>query len=120
MSNSETDVTLKPIQVPSETVSINLPTDVVQALTKVAEAKDMSLQALLRQYISQSLRDDLAFQFSYKALERLESVLNRHLPSDQSVDAVLSDIRNDPSVQAFAPNWHRQRRKNANLPTIEE
>ncbi len=44
----------------TETVSIEIPTDTLESLKKVAASQDMSLDALLKFYIGKSLRQDLA------------------------------------------------------------
>lgn len=43
---------------PFEAVQIDIPKDVLESLNKVAEEKDMSLQALLKYYIGNGLRQD--------------------------------------------------------------
>ncbi|MFN6528220.1 hypothetical protein [Nostoc sp. ChiSLP03a] len=44
----------------TETVSIKIPIDTLRSLEKVAASQDMSPEALLKFYIGQSLRQDLA------------------------------------------------------------
>ena len=44
----------------TEIVSIKIPTDTLQYLKKVAASRDMSVEALLKLYIGQNLRQDLA------------------------------------------------------------
>jgi len=44
----------------SEEVTLNIPKDVLVSLEKVAKRKDMSLKALLKLYVGQSLRNDLS------------------------------------------------------------
>ncbi|BAZ15230.1 hypothetical protein NIES4071_71020 [Calothrix sp. NIES-4071] len=55
---------------PTETVSIKIPTDTLQSLQKIAAVKDMSVEALLKFYIGQCLRQDLAKQFSGRLMEK--------------------------------------------------
>ncbi|KAB8332028.1 hypothetical protein SD80_021170 [Scytonema tolypothrichoides VB-61278] len=50
----------------AETVSIRIPTDTLESLKKVANSKDMSPEALIKFYIGQGLRQDLAKLFSEK------------------------------------------------------
>ena len=45
---------------PTETVTIKIPEDTLESLKKVAVKRDMSYQALLKFYIGQGLRQDLA------------------------------------------------------------
>ena len=47
----------------TETISLKIPTDTVESLKKVAASRDMSLDALLKFYIGQGLRQDLAKLF---------------------------------------------------------
>lgn len=44
----------------TETISIKIPTDTLRSLQKVAASQDMSPKALLKLYIGQGLRQDLA------------------------------------------------------------
>ncbi|MEH1858070.1 MAG: hypothetical protein V7L21_08715 [Nostoc sp.] len=44
----------------TETVLIKIPTDTLRSLEKVAASQDMSPEALLKLYIGQGLRQDLA------------------------------------------------------------
>jgi hypothetical protein len=45
---------------PSENVSISIPKDTLESLKEIANNQDMSLEALLKFYIGQGLRQDLA------------------------------------------------------------
>jgi hypothetical protein len=44
----------------TESVPMNLPKTVITSLEKVAASRDMSIDALLKLYIGQSLRQDLS------------------------------------------------------------
>ena len=46
-----------------EKVSLNIPTDTLASLKKVAASRDMSCEALLKLHIGQGLREDLAKSF---------------------------------------------------------
>ena len=48
----------------TETVSMNIPKDALDSLKQVAADRDMSVQALLKFYIGQGLRQDVA-RFAY-------------------------------------------------------
>jgi hypothetical protein len=54
---------------PVETVSIEIPKDTLDSLKKVAVSRDMAVEALLKFYIGQGLRQDLAKLFSERVLE---------------------------------------------------
>lgn len=59
----------------AETVSIRIPTDTLESLKKVANSKDISLEALLKFYIGQGLRQNLAKLFSERLLESTAQLL---------------------------------------------
>lgn len=58
MSEPEFELKLRPR--PSQTVSLNIPIDTLQDLENIASKRDMSVEALLKFYIGQGLRQDLA------------------------------------------------------------
>jgi hypothetical protein len=64
MKNSEEELELHLRSRAAETVSIRIPTDTLESLKKVAHSKDMSPEALMKFYIGQGLRQDLAKVFS--------------------------------------------------------
>ncbi len=79
----------------SEEITLNIPKDVLASLEKVAEKRDLSVHALLKLYIGQNLRQDLANYFSDNILERTEEVLSRHLQSKEEVSEILREIKLD-------------------------
>jgi hypothetical protein len=78
---------------PSEAVRLQIPIDTLASLEKVAANRDMSLQALLRLYVGQGLRHDLARLYSDRFVETTAHVLARHLPSEDEVAAILREIQ---------------------------
>ncbi len=78
---------------PTETVSIEIPKDTLESLKKMAAKRDMSYQALLKFYIGQGLRQDLARLFGDRVLETAAEVLARHIQSEEEVSAILQEIR---------------------------
>jgi hypothetical protein len=78
---------------PSETVSVQIPSDTLAALRKVAERRDMSCTALIKLYIGQSLRQDVARLFAENVLETTAEVLARHISSEEAVSAIMEEIR---------------------------
>lgn len=80
-------------QRPSTTVTLPMPEDTLSALEKVAAGRDMSVQALIKFYVRQGLRQDLAQMFAEQVLVKTEQVLNRHLQSEEAVSAILKEIR---------------------------
>lgn len=78
---------------PSEILHLQIPADTLASLEKVAASRDMSLQALLRLYVGQGLRHDLARLYSDRVIEKTAYVLARHLPSEDEVAAILREIQ---------------------------
>lgn len=76
-----------------ETVSIQIPTDTLDSLKKVATSRDMSYQALIKLYIEQGLRQDLAKLFADRVLETTALVLARHIQSEKEISAIIREIR---------------------------
>lgn len=79
----------------TETVSLKIPTDTVESLKKVAASRDMSLDALLKFYIGQGLRQDLAKLFSDRVLDMTAQVLAKHLDSEEKISAIIQEIRGE-------------------------
>ncbi len=101
MNNSEEfEFEIRPRE--SEIVSIKLPKDTLESLKKVADIREMSsLEALLRFYIGQGLRQDLSKIFAVREacaehsrlLESTAEVLAQHIDSEEEVSAILREIR---------------------------
>ncbi|HBE19703.1 MAG TPA: hypothetical protein DEG17_24150 [Cyanobacteria bacterium UBA11149] len=47
----------------TETLSLKIPVDTLESLAKIADSRDISLEALLKFYIGQGLRQDLTKHF---------------------------------------------------------
>lgn len=77
----------------TETISITVPKDVLASIEKVAAGRDMSVQALLKFYIGQELRQDLARLFGDRVLESTEQVLGKHIQSQEEISAIIREIR---------------------------
>lgn len=77
----------------TEQVWINIPTDTLNSLKEVADQRDMSVQALIKFYIGQELRQDLARLFGDRVLETTAEVLTRHLQSKEEINSILREIR---------------------------
>ncbi len=60
---------------PKTTVSIQIPVDTLASIEKVAANRDTSSQALIKFYIGQGLRQDLAKLFADRVLEKTAEVL---------------------------------------------
>lgn len=80
---------------PSQEIKITLPVDVIGSLEQVAVSRDMTIEALVRFYIGQSLRNDLAKLFADRVFEKTEQVLTKHLQSEEQVSEILKEIRTE-------------------------
>ena len=80
-----------------ETVSVEIPKDTLDSLKKIAQNRDMSTEALLKFYIGQGLRQDLAKLFSNRVLEATAQVLARHIQSAEEISDILQEIRSETS-----------------------
>jgi len=78
---------------PSTTVTLNVPTDTFTTLQEVATTRDMSVEALMKLYIGQGLRHDIAQRFAERVLDLTAQVLARHGQSQEQVDAIVREIR---------------------------
>jgi translation initiation factor IF-2 len=77
----------------SKPVIIHIPADTLASLEKIAAGRDMSVEALLKLYIGQSMRQDLAKLSADRVLEKTAEVLTRHIESKEEVPAILKEIR---------------------------
>jgi len=94
---TEEGVRLTPRPRPSAEVSLRLPLDVLASLDQIAPTRSMSRDALLRFYIGQGLREDLAKRFGDRVLEKTKEVLMQHLQSEEEATAILQEIRAEVS-----------------------
>ena len=94
--DEEFELHLKPRT--TETVSIKIPTEALESLKKVAANRDMTLEALLKFYIGQSLRQDLAKLFSERVLESTAQVLARHIESKEEILTIIQEIRAEATL----------------------
>ena len=77
----------------SKPVTVHVPVDTLASLEKIAAGRDMAVEALLRLYIGQSMRQDLAKLSADRVLEKTAEVLTRHIDSEEEVSAILKEIR---------------------------
>lgn len=57
---------------PSATVTLSIPKDTLAAIEKVAAGRDMSVEALIKFYVGQGLRQDLWQRFAEYMLAQRE------------------------------------------------
>ena len=93
MNNPEEDLNLRLHPRPTEAVSIQVPVDTLESLKKVADSREMPLEALLRLYIGRGLRQDLSKLFSERVLETTAQVLARHLQSEEEISKISQEIQ---------------------------
>lgn len=105
MSDSDEIVLLRVHPRPSQPITLMIPEDVLPAISEVAAARDMSVDALLRLYVGQGLRFD-AIEFGValphllrpnattrRALEDAKE--GRGLASFPDVSALFEDLSRD-------------------------
>jgi len=78
---------------PNRTVTIRVPRDTLASLQKMAAGRDMSVEALIKLYVGQGLRQDVAKLLADRVLEKTAQVLTRHIRSEEEVSAILKEIR---------------------------
>jgi hypothetical protein len=83
---------------PSSELHVQMPDAVIRSLETVAISRDMSVEALVRFYVGQGLRQDLARQFADQVIAKTERVLSRHLSSKTEVATILDEIRQEATV----------------------
>ncbi|MBD2203916.1 hypothetical protein H6G33_14775 [Calothrix sp. FACHB-1219] len=93
MNNPEEEFILQLHSRPHETVSLEIPKDTLESLKKIADSRDMSCEVLIKFYIGQGLRQDLAKLFSNRVLEATAQVLARHIQSEAEISDILQEIR---------------------------
>lgn len=93
MSMNEEAYELKVKARSMQAVTLKIPVDVLETLSRIAEGRDMSIEALMKFYIGQGLRQDVAKRFGDRLLESTASVLARHLESEQEVNTILREIQ---------------------------
>jgi hypothetical protein len=92
-NNPETEINLQLCPRITETVSMQIPTDTLESLTKIATIRNMSVEALLKFYIGQGLRADLTKDFSERLLDTTAQVLARHLDSEEEISTIMREIQ---------------------------
>ena len=80
---------------PSCSVSLSIPNDTLRSLEKAASHRDMSVEALIKFYLGQGLRQDLSKLFHERVMDKTAQVLYRHIQSEAEVSAILNEIRTE-------------------------
>lgn len=79
----------------SEMVLLRIPTHTIRSIERVAASRDMSVDALLKFYIGQCLRQDLDRLFGEEVLTATADVLKKHLASDDEIASIVESIRGE-------------------------
>jgi len=95
MNNHEEEVNLQLRPRSTETVSLEIPQDTLKSLQEVAQMRDMSLSALLKFYVGQGLRQDLARMFGDRVIEKTAQVLSRHIDSKEEISTIIQEIQGE-------------------------
>ncbi|MGF1672778.1 MAG: hypothetical protein ACFCUV_03725 [Rivularia sp. (in: cyanobacteria)] len=93
MNKPEEELELQSKSPTTATVAIQIPIDTLEPLKKVAQSRNTSPEALLRFYIGQGLRQDLAKILSERVLESTSNVLAKHIQSQEKVATIMNEIK---------------------------
>jgi len=74
-------------------VSLRIPLDTLEQLKEVAAAKDFGYQSLLKLYIGEGLRKDLASTKAQTLINKTENLLRKHLDDDRKLNTILRKLR---------------------------
>jgi hypothetical protein len=95
MNSFEDDITLTIRPRPTENVSVKIPIDTLQSLNKIAQSKDMSLEALIKYYVGQGLRQDISKIFAEQLMNKTAEVLARYINSEEEICQILEEIKSE-------------------------
>jgi hypothetical protein len=79
-------------------VTVCIPESAIEKLHEVAASKEMSFDALLKFYIGQGLRQDIAEMYSHRLMLSTERVLARHIDSEDERTEILREIRTEAAA----------------------
>ncbi|MTJ50193.1 BrnT family toxin [Dolichospermum sp. UHCC 0259] len=94
MSNNE-EIKLQVHPRVTEVLSLKIPRDTLTSLEEIAVNKDMSIEALLKFYIGQGLREDISKLFNERLLNTTVQVLSRHIESQEEVSKIIQEIKSE-------------------------
>lgn len=78
---------------PSQMVSIRIPLDTLEQLRQVAASRDLGYQSLLKLYIGEGLRKDIATMDKQNLLTETENLLRKHLGDDRKLKTILGKLK---------------------------
>ncbi len=78
---------------PQKRISLDIPTDVLEDLERVARDKEMAgVHALIRYYVGQGLRKDIVELRRKNALNQAEEILKKHEIDPKIIDEVIAAV----------------------------
>jgi len=77
---------------PSKMVSIRIPVDTLEQLREVATSRELGYQSLLKLYIGEGLRKDVAERKKHTLLDETENLLRKHL-DEVKVKTILKKLK---------------------------
>lgn len=92
-NNKDYTLTIKPRS--TEIISIKIPSDTLEQLEKIAQEKDMSLEALIKFYIGKNLREEISQKFSQKLMNSTLKVLNKYISSDSERAKIIKETQSE-------------------------
>jgi hypothetical protein len=78
---------------PSKMVSLRIPLDTLEQLKEVAASRDLGYQSLLKLYIGEGLRRDIAATRAQTFIDKTENLLRKHLDDDRKLQTILRKLR---------------------------
>lgn len=96
-SEKEAEYLIRPR--PAVDFTLRMPQDVLDSLVKTAREREMEVDALIRLYVGQGLRQDIARLFADRMFDSTATVLARHLQSAEEVSLILEEIRETAGVK---------------------
>ncbi len=78
---------------PTQTVSLKVPLDTLAQLQQIARARDLGFQSLLKLYIGEGVRSDLALVKKQQLVHETESALRQHFNGDPKLNAILRKLK---------------------------
>lgn len=76
-------------------ITLQVPDKAMRSLRRVAERRELPIEAVMKFYISKGLREDLADLLAGDVIEKTEQVLSKHLKSKKEVSDIIHEIKND-------------------------
>jgi hypothetical protein len=97
-SGMKTENSMKKVNItlhrrPSKMVSIRVPKDALEQLKLIAAQKELGYQSLLKLYIGEGLRRDLAEMSQASFIAKTVNVLRKHIADEKKVAAIERSLK---------------------------